>query len=265
MAGRGDSEPRFSVGVYLAMAAALQMVWGLVVLNVESARRRRKYSAVRDPWHGQLSTAAVDLLNCDSGSFKPQVSGSDYCEERRPRINSDGLSDGWPDDLQVRILNGLDFLLHAGEYTMPTLLPFIAASYTKAEEQELLVRMMVVQQWGETLGRLVSPDLSSRHYYLITGLCAVSMPSIFVLSLAAALRPQVLASTLPFVVATWALPAINFWFNLCYGLLQNVLFLIARHLTESVAVAERLASTMGFVGQMGSLSANLIACWIVNA
>mmetsp|Transcript_17678 Transcript_17678/g.55971 ORF Transcript_17678/g.55971 Transcript_17678/m.55971 type:complete len:132 (-) Transcript_17678:286-681(-) len=128
-------------------------------------------------------------------------------------------------------------------------------------ERELLVWMLALQQGGGTLGRIFAPHEKQR---LLPALAAACLIFCFASFLVGALCPRLLASTMSYPAAALLLPFMCLAFYFSYGVLSTWLFLCSRSLVEDKAAAEHIASNMGFLGQMGSLSANLVAFCALN-
>lgn len=235
LCGRSRGQPRFGASVFFLIAAVLQVLWLGVTrrqLQTGDPKMPSLYGVNPDPLTATLSTNGIS---------------------RRPSSTS----------VEIYILTTVSFTIHAATYTLPTLLPFVAMSYKGAGiEQELLVWMLSCQQVGEALGRLAAPSRTYKTAFaVLAGFC---MTIIFLILFASAVQPSLLAMILPAEFAVYVVPAFCLGYYFFYGVMQTVIFLRARRSVPCKDDAEALASTMGFLGQMGALSANVVAALFVN-
>lgn len=234
LSGRSAEDPRFSVRAFFVVAAVLQGAGWLVALVVDNRFRR---SSCCERSHELPDTTQEILLRKASYDWQPRT---------------------WR-EVSYHLIS---FWAHAGAYVVPTLMPFVAASYpTPAQEAHLLLWMLAMQQWGEWLGRILAPRAMRE---TLLSCCLVSMLGTFLFLVAVSLNADLLPQVVVFGVARFALPGLVLAFYMSYGIVQTAIFLRARSLSEDVAVAERIAATMGFLGQMGSFTSNLAATLIVN-
>lgn len=233
--GRSADKPRFDVREFFFVAAVLQGAGWLVALAVDR-RFRRCGPSTRD------------------SEFLP-----DAQQQLLVRQVTDGLQPCPPGSFPLQLVS---FWLHAITYAVPTLLPFVAAGYTvRGEEQQLLLWMLAMQQWGEWSGRLLAPRAMRNS--TLAGLM-ISMCAIFVLLQAFSLNAARLPQLVAFDVAQVLLPGMLLVFFMSYGVLQTVIFLRARNVHEDVAVVEQVAAAMGFMGQMGAFTSTFIATVLVS-
>lgn len=227
------SGPLFSASFFFVMAAIVQSLLWLVAISRQLADK------------GAIDSEDAHEVALESSLLAAEVDSHRIASWTR----------------RISALNTGSFFLYAATYTIPTLLPFVASGYD-GMEQQLLLWMLLMQQVGETLGRIAAP-VRKRWGWRQFGALA-SLVFVFTAFFVSALDPAMLASIMPCRVATFALPVMCFVYYFSFGVMQTAIFITARHLVHSAAEAERVASTMGFLGQMGSLSANLIASIIVN-
>jgi len=272
--GRTPDNPRFSVATFFVIAAFIQLIWGCIALQISDelvpalsrvaglvstklSDRVLALSPMRDK--------AVALLRADPGSptsnKDPEGSNEQNEEpgEEHPGPNSTGL----PSGAAITLFEGLNFLIYGATYTMPSLLPFVAGAFPE-QTTELLLRMMIFQSIGDVIGRSLAPSAKSsalrKKLPLVGGLVLPACFAVFV----AGTCNTTMVSSLGYDVAICLLPLLVFLFYFSRGMLITAMFLQARSLTTSREAAEHLASTMGFCGQMGALSANIITFTIVS-
>ncbi|CAE7622621.1 unnamed protein product, partial [Symbiodinium pilosum] len=160
----------------------------------------------------------------------------------------------------------VNFCTYATTYTLPCILPFVAAAFPEKSQQcHLLLNMMIFQSIGDVSGRMLAPTSKSgplqKKLPLVGG---VMLPLCFSFLVASAVDSSMIADVLSYEQALFALPLVVMCFFFCRGMLVSAVFLRARGLTSSREAAEHLASTMGFCGQMGALSANVITFAVVS-
>lgn len=234
LGGRPAGLPRFGVRTFFLIAAAVQGAFWFVARQMDR-RFRQRGPVVFD---AGFLPAKERLLD------KPKGDGSISCP------------------LGAGLLKFMSFWAHAIAYAAPSLFPFVAAGYTIGEqEQQMLVWMLATQQWGEWLGRVVVPKAARNG--ILAG-CLAALSAIFLFVLFCALNVAQLERVLPFYVAEVLLPGAIFVFYMSYGMLQTGIFLRARDLHEDVAVVEKVASDMGFMGQTGAFSSTLIATFVLS-
>jgi len=245
LSGRG-ARPLFNARLFFLAAALLQflLLW-VVVMQQGGARTRRALAAgtrrllesggdegttaAKDPSHGGVAVPALT-------PYQKQT---------------------------VVLLHVCSFLIHAATYAVPCLLPLIAGAYPAEHmEQELLVWMLFVQQGGGTLGRALAPqEAKGTLLQLVAAMSAVTVLAFF---LAAAIWPHLLSRNISFAIASVLLPFLCLGFYFACGVLQVAVFLWGRAVVSNQTTAEHIASDMGFFGQMGALSANLVAFGALN-
>jgi len=237
--------PRFSASVYFSVAAGLQIVLWVVVMMLEG-----RLAKCLDAWGGMPAAFADTLL---PGTFSKQRTTSDPFElKSASRFALGALFCGC-------------FMVHAMTYTVPSLMPFVASSCAShGVEQQILLWMLVCQQAGETAGRMLAPV--GRAKLVLPSIGAVYFIIVFIIFFALAVWPEMLENSgiIDCSVAMPVLPMMCFGFFCSFGVMQTFIFLSARRLASEKSEKELLASDMGFLGQMGSLTANLIAFAVVN-
>mmetsp|Transcript_14350 Transcript_14350/g.21388 ORF Transcript_14350/g.21388 Transcript_14350/m.21388 type:complete len:342 (-) Transcript_14350:46-1071(-) len=255
--GRPAGRPRFGARVFFALAAGLQGVCWAVVLWMQRAGGQAEVSRA-----GALQSASEGLLQkgrkapCGALDQADNIRDPslEHCDGPRRMPHGSGMACA---------LNASSFFLHAATYTLPSLLPFAASAYPGSDiEQQLLLWMLVFQQGGETLGRVMAPV--SREWKLLPRLAAACAPVVFVFFLSSAVCPQMLAEAISVHLASKLLPVMCLGYYFSYGVLQTFMFIQAHSFVDDKAVAERIASNMGFLGQLGSLVANILTFTVVN-
>mmetsp|Transcript_122493 Transcript_122493/g.357670 ORF Transcript_122493/g.357670 Transcript_122493/m.357670 type:complete len:475 (-) Transcript_122493:27-1451(-) len=257
LGGRPAGRPRFGARVFFALAAGLQGVCWAVVLWMQRAGGQAEVSRA-----GALQSASEGLLQkgrkapCGALDQADNIRDPslEHCDGPRRMPHGSGMACA---------LNASSFFLHAATYTLPSLLPFAASAYPGSDiEQQLLLWMLVFQQGGETLGRVMAPV--SREWKLLPRLAAACAPVVFVFFLSSAVCPQMLAEAISVHLASKLLPVMCLGYYFSYGVLQTFMFIQAHSFVDDKAVAERIASNMGFLGQLGSLVANILTFTVVN-
>lgn len=286
MAGREANHPRFGVRAFFIMMAMLQGVWWSVAWQ-----RLRGRTATKEAARSCSSAMDSPLLCACSESDRPSCN----CVVRTRTIPVSRISSavngdrigvvaacvsvprtGWQETKgwqrlgqspAVVLLYICSLLLHAAAFTMPALMPYLAAAYDEqTTRQQILLWILTTQQFGDTFGRFL---IAFENLDLLANAATVYFVVVFVASLAAAIRPELLAAALSGAQACVVLPALTFGLYASYGVLHTQMFLSARTSARkdgeaSDEMAERISSNIGFYGQLGSLLANLLAFLIVN-
>jgi len=256
LSGRSGS-PLFGVGTFFVLTGFLQMVWWAIFLHLQ----------------GRLSTFTRALLCCKGGApthsttdkdgtLSPIMSTTDFDVEETENVQL--VPRTWKVRCAVYFLYALSYGAHALTYTLPTVFPFVAGAYLPGQRQEILIWMQLMQQIGESIGRLLAPHRGMRACLLavlVTTPALVVIASIFG---GMALRPAELAALLPYGNAQIAIPGMCLVYQTAYGIIQTVIFMWPRALVDDVREAEQIASNMGFLGQMGAFSVNVVLCLAVN-
>ncbi|CAE7028735.1 unnamed protein product [Symbiodinium natans] len=261
VSGRSADNPRFGVSNFFALAAIFQLLWGIVTLIVQdklgpavvwaaglvSESLGKRVLDLINPMHEK----AVALLRAEEEANKETIREVDH-----PGPRSAGL----PRKQKIVLCEAVNFCTYAATYTLPCILPFVAASFPERSRQcHLLLRMMIFQSIGDVSGRMLAPTAKSgplqQNLPLVGG---VVLPLCFSFLIASAVDSSIISDNLSYDQATLVLPLVVMCFFFSRGMLVSAIFLRARGLTSSREAAEHLASTMGFCGQMGALSANVI-------
>eukprot|EP00928_Gymnodinium_smaydae_P030248 TRINITY_DN22540_c0_g3_i1.p1 TRINITY_DN22540_c0_g3~~TRINITY_DN22540_c0_g3_i1.p1 ORF type:complete len:447 (-),score=50.20 TRINITY_DN22540_c0_g3_i1:315-1655(-) len=241
MSAASADHPRISTSAFFCVAAAMQVVFLLVVIG-----QQREFCQCfgLSPRNGGATPRANSLMvRC----LSDQSTGSGKETYRRAS----------------RALNALNFIVLAMQYTMPTMLPYVAAAYSDSDvKQQLLLWMLTMQQTGETLGRLATPVGHSRRPVAIFAMTYFF--AVYLFFLVACLHPDVVSQSISAWAAHIVLPALACGYSFSYGVIQTVIFLWARDCVSDLADAEKLSSDVGFHGQLGALSANLLTFAIIN-
>jgi len=236
---RPASAPRFSARAYFLTAAVLQCCLWLVVLLIE----------------GRLE-GCLSCIGLQSNSSNDMSVGLF-------RMTSEPLENHAQSRALLAVLFCCAFLVQAMTYTLPSLMPYVASACEESDsEQQILLWMLVSQQVGETAGRLLAPV--GRAKFLLPAIGAVYFFFVFFIFFALAMRPTALGH---FISCDWAPPvlaAMSFGFYCSFGVMQTFIFLCARRLARDKEHKEVLASDIGFFGQMGSLTANVLAFGALN-
>ncbi|CAE7732035.1 unnamed protein product [Symbiodinium necroappetens] len=261
--GRSVDNPRFGVTNFFVLAALFQMLWGIVTLIVQdklgpavvwaagfvSESFGKRLLNLINPMHEK----AVALLRAEqeeAQEAQPAAAATDH-----PGPKSSGL----PRKKKILLFEAVNFCTYATTYTLPCILPFVAATFPERSQQcHLLLNMMIFQSIGDVSGRMLAPTSKSgslqKKLPLVGG---VVLPLCFSILIASAVDTSIISDVLSYEQAALVLPLIVMCFFFSRGMLVSAVFLRARGLTSSREAAEHLASTMGFCGQMGALSANV--------
>eukprot|EP00927_Polykrikos_kofoidii_P014856 TRINITY_DN16567_c0_g1_i1.p1 TRINITY_DN16567_c0_g1~~TRINITY_DN16567_c0_g1_i1.p1 ORF type:complete len:437 (+),score=48.54 TRINITY_DN16567_c0_g1_i1:98-1408(+) len=240
--GCSDTRPRFNTSMFLLVSAVMQFGFWVILLCVE---KKEVTTQAREPLlKHEISNNRL------ARTFARQRSISD--EERHQRC------------LVLAKYNAGSFLIHAAAYCMPSLIPFAACAYSEDGQTKLLLLLMLfAQQVGGSVGRISAPSKPEACIFL-QGSCIVCVPAVLALFVFTACRPELFSEMLPFGPSLLVLTMLVFWYFFSYGLLQTLIFLRVRHLGESLDDVEKIASDMGIMGQMGALTANIVACILIN-
>eukprot|EP00913_Durusdinium_trenchii_P021600 g20298.t1 len=181
---------------------------------------------------------------------------SGYRVARQPHVSSPRIS----------LVETINFLTYAATYTLPSLLPFVAGAYPdKSQQCHLLLHMMILQSVGDVTGRVLAPTSKSGPLQKKLPLLGfMVLPTCFLCLVVAAVDSSTVSRFFSYESASILLPLLVMCFFFSRGMLVSAVFLQARGLTSSRQAAEHLASTMGFCGQMGALSANVITFSVVT-
>lgn len=299
--GRPADDPRFSTSTFFAGAVAVQVCLLVVVLYVQGlfgawraalcgccARRKalpileipplsaRLLSAV--PNSGEKKQSRVKILTqeeeenedvpprgkrvgfrkCTAVSEPPVFDSDDDNDMGFDHIDSS--SDGAV--FKVRCLYACSFTIMALNYTVPTLVPFTVSAYP-ARGQQIMISIFLFQQLGEAVGRMATPSEANDSITVPT-MAAILMCSCFALFFGSAIKPYLLLSLVSYELCGVLLPAVAFGFSACFGVLQTSIFLMARGASDEEEGGHNVSSTMGLLGQMGSLSANIVAFFVMQ-
>mmetsp|Transcript_58157 Transcript_58157/g.120195 ORF Transcript_58157/g.120195 Transcript_58157/m.120195 type:complete len:470 (-) Transcript_58157:85-1494(-) len=268
--GRSVDNPRFGVTNFFVLAALFQMLWGIVTLIVQdklgpavvwaagfvSESFGKRLLNLINPMHEK----AVALLRAEQEEVQEAQPAAGVTDHPGPK------SSGLPRKKKILLFEAVNFCTYATTYTLPCILPFVAAAFPERSQQcHLLLNMMIFQSIGDVSGRMLAPTSKSgslqKKLPLVGG---VVLPLCFSILIATAVDTSIISDVLSYEQAALVLPLIVMCFFFSRGMLVSAVFLRARGLTSSREAAEHLASTMGFCGQMGALSANVITFAIVN-
>lgn len=253
-----SSTPRFSVGTFFLMSAALQAVWLLVMLKLEGILRsfwqwiRRACCSAGHKGLGivRVGSASESLISATEGGKCSDLSMDDF--------DADGAGDEAPDvPMMAHVLGASCFCIYGATYALPSSFPYVARAYP-TDSQQVLLWMLFFQSLGDLLGRICSPGSSTPGGNCFLALAVVSMPVTFLSMVGCASWPAVVAHHLSYNTAVVLLPALCFLFYFSAGMLVNALFLRARHLVEDQDLAAEVSSTIGFCGQMGAMTGNML-------
>ncbi|CAK9040283.1 unnamed protein product [Durusdinium trenchii] len=266
VSGRDVENPRFGVTTFFVLAACFQLFWGLDTLMIqdklvpavvwaagmvsESLGKR-----VVD-WINPMHEKAVALLHADDDS-KDNNDDVGYLSPRAESLQQTTL---------ISLVETINFLTYAATYTLPSLLPFVAGAYPdKSQQCHLLLHMMILQSVGDVTGRVLAPTSKSGPLQKKLPLLGfMVLPTCFLCLVVAAVDSSTVSRFFSYESASILLPLLVMCFFFSRGMLVSAVFLQARGLTSSRQAAEHLASTMGFCGQMGALSANVITFSVVT-
>lgn len=223
LCGLGESEgPRFSPGVFFLIAAVLQLLSiGIFILLQRQARPSNCASATEF----DDGDSALDLLGDERADGLPK--GSRFAFPATNAIN-----------------RGIVYL-------MPTLMPYTAAAYPLNRTQ-ILFRMLVCQQAGETIGRGLEPSDGQAIMAAILALLT------FAAFAAGAIYPTALAGIVPDDFAPIVIPAACMYFFISYGMFETTIFKRIRGLSKQQQEVEDLSAMTGSWGQVGCFSSTVM-------
>ncbi|CAJ1352676.1 unnamed protein product [Effrenium voratum] len=265
ISGRDVDSPRFGITTFFVIAACFQLLWGFVTLVIQDKLIHTvawAASLVSESlgkklvhWVNPMHEKAVALLRAEEGEEASE-------EKEHPGPEAEGL----PHARLILIFEMVNFLVYAATYTLPSILPFVAAAFpAKSQQCHLLLNMMILQSVGDVSGRMLAPTSRSGPLQRrLPFVGAIVLPTCFAALLRAATDSSVVSEHLSYAQASVVLPVLVLFFFFSRGMLVSAVFLQARGVTNSREAAEHLASTMGFCGQMGALTANVITFTLVS-
>lgn len=163
----------------------------------------------------------------------------------------------------ARVLLVACFFIYGATYAMPTLQPFTVTGYTSGtDRQQLLLRMIFLQNAGDVLGRMCTCCAKGHLPMLIAW--SVILFFAFAAFCFLSVSKEALPNAMSYAMTGLFLPGLCGVYYFSRGLLVTSLYLKAR-LLGSKAYASRVSSNMGFLGQMGALSANVVTFVLANA
>lgn len=270
MASRSPRDPLFGPSTFFMVAAALQGVWWLTVFAVEGrlpeccrsfleqiGSKGKSIDPLLESYRKRLESGTESVYESPPlGPAPPPVSMDDVAATQL-REESQIRKD--------RCMKASCFVIYAATYTLPTLLPFAAGAYPEATEKEqLLLWMLLSQNTGDVLGRMLAPRRREEWKNKMILPAKLMLPTAFLIFFVCAIHPQVMQEQVPYAAALVLLPGLTFIFYFTKGIIVTLMFLRAREVYTEKEAVERLASNMGFCGQMGALSANGVAFVMVS-
>jgi len=259
MSGGLLEEPSVFISAFSVVVSAIGDVESKAFEPSESAREMHPASSA-EAGHGtpQLShgTSLQNLTQVHSdveATISTKVSVSD--SSAKPPAPTLAVS-RQPFPFFGKVLLASSFVIYAAVYTMPTLMFYIAGNWSEKKTQ-LLLWMNIAQNACDVIGRLATACVGSTTILMVS---VVSMAGSFILCFLLAIDQSKPFDYNDAVVLVPALIAILFFTR---GLLVTSLYLKARSFPDKKTV-ERVSLNMGFCGQMGALSANLIAVVVVQ-
>lgn len=270
VSGREVENPRFGVTTFFVIAAFFQLFWGLDTLIIQDKLAPAVVWAAGMvseslgkrllDWINPMHEKAVALLRAEDSHETGD--GLEKEEKEHPGPQAEGL----PNRTWILFFETVNFLTYAATYTLPSVLPFVASAYPgKSQQCHLLLNMMILQSIGDVSGRMLAPTSKSgplqKKLPLLGG---IVLPTCFACLVLAAVDTDLVFGCFSYESASIFLPLLVMCFFFSRGMLVSAVFLQARGLTSSREAAEHLASTMGFCGQMGALSANVVTFTVVT-
>lgn len=152
------------------------------------------------------------------------------------------------------------FMSRAMCYTVPSLLPFIANPFQ--QQQLLYERMNTMYNVGNVLGRTLCQWYKPQTAGLVLSFGLVTLSFAFLCICSAC--PEHLGKHIPSMHALWILPSIIGIFNLSVGLMSTGLFVQAHERAQAGKCPNTIQATMGFYGQIGCVSGNVVIFVIIN-
>lgn len=163
---------------------------------------------------------------------------------------------------QVFLFTMSSFAIKAMCYIVPPLLPFMAMPYG-ARRERLFRNMNTMYNVGNLVGRMLSRVYAPRELGLLCS--SALMLAAFLFIVLGSVCRSVVASAMPYDrVGWWALPLAILVFNLLNGLLSTGLFIRAHGSAQDGKCPKTLPATIGFYGQLGCVSGNVLVYLVVN-
>lgn len=266
VSGREVDNPRFGVTTFFVFAAFFQLLWGIDTLIIQDKLAPAVVWAAGMvseslgkrllDWVNPMHEKAVALLRAEGENTCLSDEKKQTEQQEHPGPEAQGL----PNKTWILLFETVNFLTYAATYTLPSVLPFVASAFPgKSQQCHLLLNMMIFQSIGDVSGRMLAPTAKSGPLQKkLPLLGSIVLPLCFACLVLAAVDSDLVSRCFSYQNASMLLPLLVMCFFFSRGMLVSAVFLQARGLTSSREAAEHLASTMGFCGQMGALSANVI-------
>lgn len=154
------------------------------------------------------------------------------------------------------------FILKAVMYSVPALLPFIAAPYGWAK-LALYTSMQTMYNLGNICGRALF--LVYRPSRFVLWCSTVVMVATFTYMLCGFVFPTEVAQMLPSQIAFWVVPGIVGVFNFSTGMLWTGMFSEVSEAVSQKKYSQSLPASMGYYGLIGCVSGNLVVWLALHA
>ncbi|CAE7667931.1 TTL4 [Symbiodinium pilosum] len=161
----------------------------------------------------------------------------------------------------VAFYTSCSFVSRAMCYSIPSLLPFIASPYG-LQKQQMYESMNTLYNLGNVIGRVLCQWYKPHSFMLVCSFMLVLVT--FICLVICSVWPYRVAAVLPTVVAVWGIPIIVGIFNLSVGLMSTGLFVRAHEDAQSKQCPDTIQATMGFYGQIGCVSGNILVFLVIN-
>ena len=287
------SAPRFSVEVFIVVAAVLQLggllsfipIWRVSVQETKDSSSSDSSSGNQ---HSEVAAAdeATPLLGAGNGEDKSKslaagggggggegnfIMGSEMInvasaeekdiEQQQQQQPSPTLSSSPPPltatqlDRWENVLLAVAFLVYGMTYVVPSLLPYLARYYKPESISDDIYRwMLVLQQAGDVLGRLSTMlPYTPSTVVLSTALSIVTY--LFIVFVLGTIYRQSLPQWMPGYCG-FVMPCLCLLYYFTRGYLTTSIYVWVK-LHYSPDRAEKLSSNLGFCGQIGALTGTL--------
>eukprot|EP00928_Gymnodinium_smaydae_P047748 TRINITY_DN31893_c1_g1_i1.p1 TRINITY_DN31893_c1_g1~~TRINITY_DN31893_c1_g1_i1.p1 ORF type:complete len:719 (-),score=113.59 TRINITY_DN31893_c1_g1_i1:158-2284(-) len=255
------TEPLFGTCTFLILAAALQGCCLLAIFGIEGKVCTTCVSPPSpEDANPMLLAPLMEAGGQDAEAKTALVNVNEALGDMSPKVGASG-SPMVPRNLppaMIAMLKVVLFSVKAMTYTIDSMLPFVARAYLDPmQSRQLLLWMCTLRKLGNIWGcsNAVTGETSSRFRdSLLLGSAAVIMPGVYAFFVCLAALPD---QRFQYDTAKFLLPVLCVLFDFCSGFLTTSSYLTASNHTSSKQRAARLASRLGFCGQMGAMSANI--------
>lgn len=282
MGGRPQDSPRFGASSFFLVAATVQVTcciaFATTSKTISSPQAKNGDAELQNGANKKDDVRAVAVgkrqldeeTELDDLESEPSIRSTtnliaDTDGGDKPPVQQKVLSPSQRWRAEVPLLC-IMFVIYAAAYTLPTFLPYAAKGYVEQTgqavyKQQMLLRLIISQTVGDVSGRLgtgfIPKDMSSwakRNLLISSG---IVLTATFAGILSATINPALLAN-LSYTIALWTLSLAVFIFYVARGFLVTFMYLVARGMWPEVEASTSLSTNLGFYGQMGALTANIL-------